>query len=40
MTQLAQPLHAGNTESVDVSAPAIPAKHPVSFSELVYAHYE
>ena len=40
MTQLAQPLHAGNTETVDVSAPAIPEKHPVSFSELVYAHYE
>jgi hypothetical protein len=40
MTELAQPLPAGNTETVDVSTFAVPEKHPVSFSELVYAHYE
>lgn len=39
MTELAEPLHAGDTETVEISAPAFPEKHPVSFSELVYAHY-
>src|ERR1044071_1217996 len=39
MTELGQPLHAGDTETLEISPPAFPEKHPVSFSELVYAHY-